>query len=92
MEVTDVRVIMVDNDDKLKAFVTVELERSLVVRDLKVISGDSGVFVAMPAKKMKDGSFKDIAYASNMDLRKKIENAVIEEYKKVLEKLHSKVA
>jgi len=55
MEVTEVRVKLVGRrDDKLRAFCTVTLDRCFVVRDLKVISGTRGLFVAMPSRKLTD--------------------------------------
>jgi len=53
MEVTEVRVNLVDTgDSKLKAFVTITFDNTFVVRDLKVIEGKKGLFVAMPSMKV----------------------------------------
>ncbi len=53
MEVTEVRVNLVETgDSKLKAFVTITLENAFVVRDLKIIEGKKGLFVAMPSIKV----------------------------------------
>jgi stage V sporulation protein G len=79
MDVTEIRVYPVD-DEKLKAFVTITLDNCFVVRDLKVIKGISGLFVAMPSRKMKDGSFKDMAHPLNNETRKMIEDKVLDEY------------
>ena len=79
MDVTEIRVYPVD-DEKLKAFVTITLDSCFVVRDLKVIKGISGLFVAMPSRKMKDGSFKDMAHPLNNETRKMIEDKVLDEY------------
>ncbi|MEE9165559.1 MAG: septation protein SpoVG family protein, partial [Nitrospinota bacterium] len=46
MEVTEVRVYPVD-EEKLKAFVTVTFDDCFVIRDLKIINGNKGLFVAM---------------------------------------------
>lgn len=55
MEVTEIRVKLIgDRDDKLKAFVTITLDDCFVVRDLKVIKGTRGAFVAMPSRKLTD--------------------------------------
>jgi stage V sporulation protein G len=40
----------------LKAYVAITFDRCFVVRDLKVIHGNNGLFVAMPSKKRKDGT------------------------------------
>src|ERR1051326_3638505 len=81
MEITEVRVFPV-NEERLKAYVTITLDGCFVVRDLKVINGNTGLFVAMPSKKRKDGTFKDIAHPLNNDFRAKIEKAVLEAYDK----------
>jgi stage V sporulation protein G len=55
MEITEVRVKLVDNkDDRLKAFCSVTMDNEFVVRDIKVIEGSGGFFVAMPSRKMSD--------------------------------------
>ncbi len=59
MEITDVKVIPVD-DEKLKAFVSIVFDACFVVTDIKIIHGPKGLFVSMPSKKRKDGTFKDI--------------------------------
>ncbi len=54
MEVTDVRIRLVygHNAERLRAFATITLDREFVVRDMKVIEGNNGIFVAMPSRKI----------------------------------------
>ena len=80
MEVTEVRITLM-NEEKLKAYVSVTFDGCFVVRDLKVIQGSYGLFVAMPSKKMKDGGFRDIAHPLNNEFRSKLENQVLEAYR-----------
>jgi stage V sporulation protein G len=54
IEITEIRVSL-RNDDKLKAFVSITLNDSFVIRGLKIIRGNSGLFVAMPSRKRPDG-------------------------------------
>lgn len=55
MEITEVRVKLISNkDDRLKAFCSMTLDNEFVVRDIKIIEGAGGVFVAMPSRKMSD--------------------------------------
>src|SRR6476646_4988887 len=84
MEITDVKVIPVD-DEKLKAFVSIVFDQSFVVTDIKVINGPKGLFVSMPSKKRKNGTFRDIAHPLNNETRKKIEESIIAKYREVLE-------
>ena len=53
MEITEVRIKLASNrGDKLQAFASITLDNQFVVRDIKVIKGPSGYFVAMPSRKL----------------------------------------
>ncbi len=79
MLITEVKVFPV-NEDRLKAYVSITIDNCFVVRDLKIIEGTTGLFVAMPSKKRKDGQFKDIAHPLNQETRQMIEDKVFEAY------------
>ena len=79
MHMTEIKVFPV-NEEKLKAYVTVVLDNCFVVRDLKVINGSTGLFVAMPSKRRKDGSFKDIAHPLNQETRSQMEKLILQAY------------
>ncbi|MEK6727971.1 MAG: SpoVG family protein [Candidatus Omnitrophota bacterium] len=54
MDITEVRVVLKDSPDKkLKAYATVTFDNAFVVRNIKVIDGTSGLFIAMPSRKVK---------------------------------------
>ena len=86
MEITEVRVYPV-NEEKLKAYVTITLDHCFVIRDLKVINGNTGLFIAMPAKRRKDGTFKDIAHPLNVETRQKMEKIILAEYDRELKRV-----
>src|ERR1700677_1363840 len=79
MEITEVKVFPVD-EEKLKAYITIVLDDCFVVRDLKIISGTGGLFVAMPSKRRKDGTFKDVAHPLNQSTRAFMEKRVLDAY------------
>ena len=55
MKITEVRVTLVKGkDDRLKAYCSITLDNEFVVRDIKVIGGTNGLFIAMPSRKMSD--------------------------------------
>ena len=55
MDITEVKVILKEGlDKKLKAYATLTLDNAFVVRNVKVIQGNKGLFVAMPSRKMRD--------------------------------------
>ena len=83
MRITEIKVLPVDGDDKLKAYVSIKLDDCFVVRDMKVIKGTTGYFVAMPAKKMKDGTYRDLVHPLDKPTRQKLEELVLDEFLKV---------
>ncbi len=83
MQITEVRVFPAGKaDEKLKAFATVTFDHCFVVRDLKVINGNKGLFIAMPSRKRSDGSYVDIAHPLDTKTRSYIEQIVISEFEK----------
>lgn len=83
MEITEVRLTLRD-EERLKAFVSITFDNAFVVRGLKVIEGNTGLFVAMPSRRRKDGEFRDIAHPINNETRQMIEDAILSEYERQL--------
>ena len=83
MEITDVRIRKIATEGKMKAIVSITFDNEFVVHDIKVIEGQSGLFIAMPSRKTPDGEFKDIAHPINTQTREKIQTAILAEYEKV---------
>lgn len=79
MEITEVKIFPVE-EEKLKAYVTIVLDHCFVVRDLKIINGSTGLFVAMPSKKRADGTYKDVAHPLNKSTRVMMEKKILEAY------------
>lgn len=53
MEITEVRIkLMEASEDRLRAFCSITFDNCFVVRDLKIIEGSQGPFVAMPSRKL----------------------------------------
>ena len=80
MEITDVNVFRV-NGERLKGYATVIFDNAFIVRDLKIIDGNNGLFVAMPNKKAKNGTYRDIAHPLNQEMRDILEEKIIQKYK-----------
>jgi len=80
LEITEVRITLRD-DDKLKAFASITLDDALVIRGLKIIEGATGMFVAMPSRQRKDGSYQDVAHPINRETREWLEKLVIGAYR-----------
>lgn len=80
MKVTDVRLRKIQTDGRMKALVSITLDEAFVIHDLRVIEGNSGLFVAMPSKRTPDGEFRDITHPINSDMRQEIQDAVMKVY------------
>jgi stage V sporulation protein G len=53
MNITEIRIKLVSSGrDKLRAYASLTLDETLVIRDLKIIEGENGLFVAMPSRKL----------------------------------------
>jgi len=84
MNITEVKVFPVKDNDKLKAYASIVFDDCFVIRDLRVITGSDGLFVAMPSRKRKDGTFKDTAHPLNMETREMIEKTILSSYLKIV--------
>ena len=87
MRITDVRIRKVHDEGKMRAVVSVTFDDEFVVHDIKVIEGQSGLFIAMPSRKMGEGDFRDIAHPLTSETRNRIKEAIFTEYNKVIEEL-----
>jgi len=55
MNITEVKVYIKEGaDKKLKAYATIAIDNVFVVRNIKVIDGNKGLFVAMPSRRMRE--------------------------------------
>jgi stage V sporulation protein G len=79
MEITEVSISLME-DEKLKAFANIVLDDLFVVRGLKIIEHVGRYFIAMPSRKQKDGSFRDIAHPITTEFRARVEKAVLDKY------------
>jgi len=83
MEITEVRIRPVD-ENKLKAYCSITIDDSLVIRDIKIVTGKKGLFLSMPSRKRRDGTYQDIAHPINADFRRKIEEVIFKEYNQII--------
>ena len=80
VQITDVRLRKVATEGRMKAIASITIDHEFVVHDIRVIDGNSGLFVAMPSKRTPDGEFRDIAHPITSGTRQKIQDAVLEHY------------
>jgi stage V sporulation protein G len=83
VEITEVRITLRD-EERLKAFANITFDNAFVIRGLKVINGNEGYFVSMPSRKRSDGTHQDIAHPVNNEMRRLIEEKVLQAYEEML--------
>jgi stage V sporulation protein G len=82
MEISRVTVVPA-NEGKLRAYASIVIDDCLAIHGLKIIERDHGLFISMPSRTRKDGSYADIVHPVNAEAREMLESAVIAEYKKL---------
>jgi len=81
MQVTSVSVRKIEKEgSRMKGIASILLDDSFAVHDIRIIQGDKGLFIAMPSRKTATGGYRDIAHPINADVRKMLEDAIIEQY------------
>ena len=83
MKITSVNVHKFEKENsRMKGIAVVTLDDCFVVKGIRIIDGDNGLFIAMPSRKTATGGYRDIAHPINPDVRKQFEDAIIDEYNK----------
>lgn len=83
MKITEVKVYLAKESGRLKAYATVVFDDAFIVRDLKIIEGHKGLFVSMPSRRRKDGTFRDVAHPLNSDMRQSLEETILKAFEEV---------
>ncbi len=84
MQITSVNVKKYDKEEsKMKGIASVLIDDCFVIRDIRIIEGNDGLFIAMPSRRKNDGEYQDVAHPINAETRKMFEDAIFEEYNKV---------
>lgn len=84
MNITDIRIRKLHAEGKMKAVVSVTLDDAFVIHDIKIIEGASGLFVAMPSRKVGEEEYRDIAHPINSEARTFLQDHIFSEYQRVL--------
>lgn len=82
MKITDVQIRETVVEGKLKAYATITFDECFMLHNVKLIEGEKGVFVAMPSRRTKTGSYKDIAHPITPEFRSILQDCVISAYRR----------
>ncbi|TAL39030.1 MAG: hypothetical protein EPN93_02850 [Spirochaetes bacterium] len=81
--ITEVRVFPKENLGKTLGFANITILDKFVVKNLRIVQGDKGIFIGMPSNKRKNGDFIDLFFPITQDARDLITNAILEKYKEI---------
>ena len=80
MQITELRIRKVEDEGKLRAYVTVTFDDCFVVHNVKIIEGKTGLFIAMPSRKTANGEYKDVAHPISPDFRNEMQTRILDEF------------
>ncbi|HNU90400.1 MAG TPA: SpoVG family protein [Spirochaetota bacterium] len=81
--ITEVRVFPKENLGKTLGFANITILDRFVVKNLRIVQGDKGIFIGMPSNKRKNGEFIDLFFPITQDARDLITNAILAKYQEV---------
>ena len=84
MNISDIKIRKTITEGRLRAIVSITLEDTLAVHDIKIVQGDERLFVAMPSRKDDNGVFRDIVHPISPEARKRIELEILDAYSRHL--------
>ena len=84
MQITDIKIRKIMTEGRLRAVVSITMDQMLAVHDIKIVQGETRLFVAMPSRRDDNGTFRDIVHPIQAEARKLIEDSILEAYEKQL--------
>ena len=80
MKITDIKIRKINDNSKLKAYVTVTFDDCFVVHNIKIIKGYNGFLLAMPNRKTPDGLYQDVAHPIDPNFRAELQEKILKKY------------
>ncbi len=81
MKITSVKVRKIEKEEsRMKGIASVVIDDCFAIKDIRIIEGEKGLFIAMPSRKYPNGEYRDVAHPINAETRAMFEDAIIEEY------------
>ena len=81
MDISDIKIRKTITEGRLRAIVSITIEDTLAVHDIKIVQGDERLFVAMPSRKDESGV---IVHPISPSARQLIEDQILDAYKRHL--------
>ena len=72
------RVHVLNGTGNIRAFVDLSIEDSFVIKGVKVMEGEKGLYVAMPTEQGKDGRWYNVVIALSREVKDEVDRVVLE--------------
>ena len=82
MKITNVKVVKKENG-RCKGVAQVVIDDCFVIKNIRIIEGDYGLFIAFPSRPNAIGQYSDVCHPINQETRDMFGAAITEEYRKV---------
>ncbi len=84
LEISEIQILKTEEKEaKVKGIASVLVNNAFAIHGIRIIVGKNGLFIAMPSRKTSTGEYRDIVHPINKEARKIMEDAILEEYKKL---------
>jgi len=91
MQITEIKIHLTD-EERLKAFASVTFDNCFVVRNMKVIAGETGLMLCMPARKTATNEHRDLVHPITREFRSYLEQHIFQAYQAELSGRNEKPA
>jgi len=83
VEITDVKIRYLHGDTKMKAVASITLDNALAIHDIKIIETEGKLFLAMPSRRLSDGSYRDLVHPINAEIRAMLHDRILAMYAEI---------
>jgi stage V sporulation protein G len=80
MDIIVQRMYRFETDRPLKAFVDIIVDKSLLIKGVRIMNGKNGLFVSMPREQAKDSRWYDTVRCLTMEVRDDITKVILDAY------------
>ena len=76
----EIKRLFPERTDNLKAAASLVLDGCFVIKNVRVIQGDNGLFMSLPARRNVNGDFKEICFPTTKELRAAMSDELLRAY------------
>ena len=85
MDITNIKIFRARQNGPVLAYANVILDNQFILRGITLIDKDGRRFVSMPARKLRNGKFRDISHPLNSEVREKLTKTIFQAYEEFLQ-------